>query len=235
MTENEIVQMVKGQIKLPGVHVPAVVDALISQAVRKAGPFVWTLWSWSFRRKEDTITMTSDQEYVELPDDFASFRSIRYRNGTTDGWKLKYRNESNYEYYYANPNVFTQDEPTQVKIVKDGESGVWRAYFSPVPDSNYELSLIYNVAFSNISAYDEKFVLLILAAAWLYIYPAGTDQWRSAKYSFDKIMEDMIDADDPNKEEVGNLEVPRYFNVCEGGEIGGNVDDWTNVVDGSDY
>lgn len=235
MDEQELTEMIKGQIKLPGVLVLAVVDGLVAQAVARVGPYVWALYPWQNSRKEDSIILTSSQEYVVLPEDFKDFRSIRYRNGSSDGWKLRYSQESVYEYYYPNPTVHTENEPTQVKIVKDAQTRKWRAYFTPVPNSAYTPTLIYTMKYGGIERFDEEFALLLQTTAWRFIYPPGSSQRYSVDQAFKAELTRMIDMDDPFKEKIGDLRVPRSFNVSEGGEIGGNPDDWVSVVDGSDY
>jgi len=234
MTEQEIVDAIKGQAKLANMD-SATMEAPIKAAVRLAVPFVWKLAPWSFRRKEDTLTLTASQEYADLPADFGGFYSIRYRNGSTDGWKLRYKSEGMYEYNNPNPTIHTENEPVFVKIVQDGQTKKWRAYFTPIPDSNYNTTLIYLTKTGKIESYPSDFANLIQVAAWLFIYPPGSQSWMMAERAVEIQFKRAQESDDPFKEPVESLQIGRRFNVSEGGGYEGDVDTWPAISDGSDY
>jgi hypothetical protein len=194
MDRNSLAKLIKAQAKVGGM---VNANELVDEALNLAGPFVWGVHPWKFTRVEDTLTTTASTEYVALPSDFGGYRSLRYRNGSTEGWKLRYYAEDSYELYFPNPDILTDDEPKVCKIVWDSDNGEWRAYFTPIPDSAYDLTLIYSRKFSTFDTFPEGFENLLQAAAWLFMYPKGTTQAAIAQRTFNRILKQTIDDIDP--------------------------------------
>jgi hypothetical protein len=233
MDRDKIKRLMKAQAKKSGMADDGVLDGLIDEALSTAAEYVWKCYQWQFRRVEATLTMTASQEYVELPTDFDGFISLRYREGTSDGWQLKYRDEDSYEYFDANPLVYSEDAPRVVKVVFDQTNGVWRAYFTPRPDSAYNLTLIYLAAPGTVAGIPNGFEKLIQTAAWLFMYPAGSTQWQAADLAFKKAKEEAIRDIDPAYRGVPSV-VDRAKRFDPEG-VGYVPDDWYKVSDGSDY
>lgn len=208
-------------------------DKAIADAISLAGPFVWKAYGWRFRRKEMTVTTTGSQEYIELPEDFSGFYGLRYRGGSSEGWQLEYHDEDTFEYAFPNPDLTANDAPLRVKIVKDNDSGMWRAYFNPEPDTTYNLTLIYLTDYGALTAFPQGFEGVFMAACWLFLHPTGTAAWNGAVTGYRAMLEDAIRNLDPvYRSEPGQTRTARRFNV----EGGGNVpEDWYAVTDGSDY
>ncbi len=220
MERTTLIQLIKGQGKVAGLQLD---ESLVSDAVDLAGPLVWNAFAWQFRRKEGTLTLTTGQEYAVLPSDFGAFLAIRYRNGTTDGWKLRYFAEDSYELFYPNPSAISSDEPRAVKIVYDRSSGKWRAYFTPVPDSAYSTTLIYSIAWGDYSRFKEGFEKLLMVGAWLFIHVPGTAAWQGADIAYKLARRDIIAEIDPaHRAVVTQIRVPSRFRDSDGY---GSVDD----------
>jgi hypothetical protein len=208
-------------------------DGLIDEAIELAGPYFWNCYKWRFRRREDTITLTASQEYVNLPDDFARFKSLRYRDGTAEGWQLTYEDEDTYEYQNPNPSIHTENEPQQVKIVYDSEQDIWRAYFTPIPDSAYAPSLIYFVKWGSLGSIPDGFEKVFLASCWLFIHANGTTAYQAADIGFNMAKAEAIkDIDPVYQGEPSIVKRSKRFDP----EGSSNVPaDWYKVSDGSDY
>lgn len=220
MDRDTLVRLIKGQGRTAGLTLD---EPLVGDAVDLAGPLVWNAFAWQFRRKEKTLILTTGQEYVNLPSDFGAFLAIRYRNGTTDGWKLRYYAEDSYELFYPNPSAISGDEPRSVKIVYDRSSGKWRAYFTPVPDSNYSTTLIYSIAWGDHSRFKEGFEKLLMVGAWLFVHVPGTAAWQGADIAYKKTRRDIIAEIDPaHRAVVTQIRVPARFRESDGS---GSVDD----------
>jgi hypothetical protein len=214
MDREELVQLIEGQGRAGGL---ALDTALVENAVDLAGPLVWNAFAWQFRRKEATLTLTSGQEYTILPSDFGAFLSIRYRNGTSDGWKLRYFAEDSYELFYPNPSVVANDEPRSVKVVHNQGTGRWRAYFTPIPNSNYSTTLIYSIAWGDYSRFKEGFEKLLMLGAWLFIHVPGTALWWGADRAYKTGRRDIIAEVDPaHRAIVTQIRVPGRFRVHDG-------------------
>ena len=220
MDKDILVRLIEGQAKAAGLQVNT---ALVENAVGLAGPYVWNSFAWQFRRKESTITLISGQEYVDLPKDFGHFLAVRYRNGTTDGWKLRYFSEDSYELFFPNPSALSNDEPRAVKIVRNEATNVWRAYFTPVPNSAYSLTLIHAVKWGDHERFKEGFEKLVMVAAWIFIHVPGTMNWRGVNAAYkDSLAEAIYEIDPAHRAVVTQIRVPARFRTSDGG---GSVND----------
>jgi len=226
MTKESLVDIVKGQAKVAGLMVDG---EHISEAIDRAAVKVWYAYQWECRRVTTTLASGTD-EYVDLPDDFRSLKSLVYRSGSTEGWQIDFEGEDRYDIDFPNPDVFTADAPRKMKIVQ--VDGVWRAYFTPQPDASYDLTLVYNRKYGDVTLLDDALEDLVIVAAWGFIHPAGTTQWMSARAAFKTALQEAIDNDTPAQVSVGAVKRPRRFDVGDAGEV---KDDWYLVCDGSDY
>lgn len=233
MDINRLKRILLGQAKKAGVADDQIIEGLVTDAVDMACPYVWKSRAWKFRRKETTVTTTGSQEYAELPDDFDGFAGLRYRNGTSEGWQLNYHDEDTYEYSYPNPQLYSDDAPKVVKIVYDKGSEKWRAYFTPRPDAAYSLTLIYYAKWGTLAEFPEGFEKLLMAACWLFIYPAGSQSWMAADAGVSEAFAECEEyVDSINKSLPSVVRRSRRFNVDGGDNV---PDDWYTVSDGSDY
>lgn len=220
MDRDQLANLIKAQAKTAGM---TGVTELVDNALNMAGPYVWGIHPWNFTRVEATITTSTSTEYTDLPDDFGGYRSLRYRNGSTDGWKLRYYAEDSYELYFPNPDILSDDEPRICKIVFDSATQVWRVYFTPVPDSAYSMSLIYSRKFSTFNDFPQGFENLVQGAVWLFMYPKGSSQAYGAQRNFDRILTQTIDDIDPaHRARVDTVRRAGRFNPTDG--IGGYSD-----------
>jgi len=214
MDRDSLANLMKAQAKVGGM---SNVNELIDNALDLAGPYVWNIHPWKFSRVESTITTTTDNEYVVLPDDFSGLRSLRYRNGSTDGWKIRYYDEDTYELYFPNPDILTNDEPKICKIVFDSASQEWRAYFTPIPNSAYSLTIIYSRRFSTFNDFPQGFEDLVQAGTWLFMYPKGTQQASAVRYDFENSLRKTIDDIDPAfRARIDSVRRSRRFNITDG-------------------
>lgn len=226
MNKKAIVNIVQGQAKAAGLTVDS---NHIDNAVALAAERVWYAYQWEFRRRATTLASGTD-EYVELPGDFKSVKSLIYRNGSTEGWQLDFSGEDRYDIDFPNPDLYTADAPRKMKIVQ--MDGVWRAYFTPQPDASYDLTLVYNAAFGDISMIDSSLSHLVATAAWTFIHPAGKMEWIGAERAYQEALIRAIDSDAPAQVSVGIVKRGRRFNVVDSGEV---KDDWYLDNTGGDY
>jgi hypothetical protein len=228
MDKDKLTRMIRAQAKTAGIA-----EELVDEAVLLAGPYVWNSYHWRFRRKEDTLTLTGSQEYVDLPDDFARFKSLRYRDGTSEGWQLTHEDEDTFEYMHPNPSIHTEDEPKAVKIVYYSEEDIHRAYFVPVPDSSYTPTLIYFIKWGGFSSIPDGYEKLVMTACWLFMYPAGSDKWQLADIAYNKAKAEAIkDIDPVYQGEPSIVKRAKRFDPEGGNYV---PDDWYKVSDGSDF
>lgn len=232
MDQERLKRVIRGQALRAGFD-SNTVDGLIEDALTQAGPYLWNSYKWRFRRRETTITMTSSQEYVELPDDFSHFYSLTHSDGTSEGWQLTYQDEDVYEYQNPNPSVNSEDGPQSVKIVYDSDNDVWKAYLSPIPDSAYTPSLIYFTKYGGWATIPEGFEKVALAACWMFMYAPGSDSYgkTEAAYQIAK-MEAINDIDPVFQGEPSHVKRARRFDPEGSNYVS---DDWYKVSDGSDY
>ena len=215
MNTSEITNLMRAQARVAGLQN---VDDLVTNAIALAGPFAWKAHPWQFKRREKTITTSTSTEYVELPDDFGGFVGLTYSSGSTEGWKLRYYAEDTYELYFPNPSILSEDAPRICKIVKDYDSNKWRAYFTPIPDSAYSLSLIYSRDWGNIEDFPGGFEDLVLSAAWIFMYPGGSEQKSSAQINYRHALRTVIDDIDPiHRARVDTVRRASRFQPHEGG------------------
>lgn len=207
--------------------------AMADDAIAQAGPYMWGAYKWRFRRKQVSLTMTASQEYVELPDDFAQFFSLRHRDGTSNGWQLTYDAEDVFEYQHPNPTMISAGEPRAVKIVYDSEDGVSLAYFSPVPDSAYTPTLVYFCNFGSLSSIPEGFDKVFMAACWLFMYAPGSDSWMKADIAYNRAKAEAIKDIDPMYQ--GTPSHVKRASCFDPEGVGYVSDDWYKVSDGSDW
>jgi hypothetical protein len=175
----------------------ALQTGFISDAVTQAGPYVWGAYHWQFRRKEEPLVLTGSQEYVDLPDDFHSFKALTWADGTDEGWPLTYQAEDVYEYENPNPAAIAAGQPKSVKVVFDGTTDKWRIYMTPIPDSAYSPSLIYFRKFGAISEIPMGFEKMLVAACYLFLYPAGSQDWQYADIAYNKAKQEVVKDIDP--------------------------------------
>lgn len=93
----------------------------------------------AFVKVDDTLLCTINQEYLDLPSDFAQMYWIQWRENTTDDW--------------SNFRVLEQD---MVGLIDTGEpmygrvmlqsTGTWRFYMRFIPDKAYKVRLFYYAA-----------------------------------------------------------------------------------------
>jgi len=50
-------------------------------------------------------------------------------------------------------------------------------YFTRGPDAVYSLTLIYYIKYGTLAEFPEGFEKALIAAVWLFIYPAGSQSW----------------------------------------------------------
>lgn len=230
MTEATIKNLIFAQSLASGIKID---DKAITDVINLAGPFVWKAYGWRFRRKEILVDTTGDQEYVELPGDFGGFYGFRYRGGTSKGWQLEYHDEDTFEYAFPNPNLISNDVPKRVKVVRDADSGAWRAYFNPEPDATYSLTLIYLMEYGGLTAFPQGFEGALIAACWLFLYAVGTPAWAGAYAGYKEMVQNAIQNLDPiNRAEPGQTRQAWRFYSLEGDYV---PDNWYTITDGSDY
>jgi len=233
MDIDKLNRILIGQAKKAGVADDQVIEGLVSDAIDMACPYVWKARPWKFRRKEATVATVGSQEYAELPDDFGGFAGLRYRNSTSEGWQLTYHDEDMYEYSFPNPQLYTDDAPKIVKIVYDKDTEKWRGYFTPRPDAVYSLTLIYYIKYGTLAEFPEGFEKALIAACWLFIYPAGSQSWMAADMGLEKALADCEEyVDSINQGLPAVVRRGRRFNTDGSDNV---PDDWYNVSDGSDY
>lgn len=221
-----------GQAKSAGFP-PDMVKLQVDDAIEQALKYVWGAYHWRFKRIEATLTLTGSQEYADLPDDFGGFISLRYRGGTSSGWQLTFMSEDVYEYTNPNPTMLSENEPQMVKAVYDGDNAQWRAYFTPIPDSAYSLSLVYLQSLGSINLIPEGFEKLVIAACWLFMYPTGSDSWQKADIAYNRAKIEAIKDVDPVYQ--GMPSVVKRANRFDPEGSNYVPDNWPTVSDGSDY
>lgn len=222
MDGETLKRLILGQMKMQNVAT-TIADGLVDDAITLALPFVWEQYTWRFKRKEKSLTLTASQEYVELPADFGSFYSLRLRDGSSDGWKLRYFEEDSFELYYPNPEMVSEGDPRSVKIVRDQNK--WRAYFFPIPNGSNSLTLIYGIN-SNGAMADQlgnAMSNLLVNAVWIFVWAPGTEQYAGAKRAFNDALINAIDElDDVHTDKIDNVRAARRFAEDESFE--GDVD-----------
>lgn len=144
----------------------------------EAGRKLYAMNDWNFlKRASTTISLVSDQSYVELPDDFGEILAINYENGTattvvqtTITQIAKYRSVLA---PIAGHNLFVA-----VTYVADG-SGVpiARLEVYPTPGSASDLDLFYRAGWVDLASSDQTFVPIPPWMEALYIQVVRATAW----------------------------------------------------------
>ncbi len=145
MTSGQLKEYLKS-IRSGGVEIPQIND-IVDNAIQIGFGSVWGAYAWKTKRREDTsLSATSGQAYTILNAKMESLVSLVLEDGTSSRW-INIMGEENFDMSYPRPVSHTTSRPIVAKLVKHSAASndKWRVYWFPVPNSSYNIRLVYDM------------------------------------------------------------------------------------------
>lgn len=173
------------------------IEELVDRAIVDGKDDFRGAYSWAFKEKHDTVTTTSAQETVELPEDFEGLMSVVQRTSTYGG-KLRKYGADEYDRLMPRSTAHTNDTPYMYKVYFDGADDVWKLALYPTPNAAITLYLTYHI----MGEIPDKYVGGLKAAVAKHLCWPGSDEWMKAENAFLMEIERLKGIDDPDVEGI---------------------------------
>ncbi len=179
-------------------------EDLIKTAVRMGQYDFYNAYPWAFRETTDTITATSGQETVDLPENFIGLLTVREKDTTYGRLLIKLEPEV-YDRLLPDSASRTNNKPKYFKVYYNGSDGVWQLALYPTPDTGITLYINYHKDYEGENIPD-KYTAGVLAAIAKYLAVPGSQEYLTADTAFNIEVKRLYDiTDNPD------LTVPTTF------------------------
>ena len=176
-------------------------DAHVATCADLALGDFWNAKSWSFRTRQYELTLSTEAEEYELPDDFEGFRTVRDK-AHPQGRDLTYKTKEAYDHLVPRPTAGPTTYTEMFTVFWDGSSGVkrWKAKFYPIPASGTVIYFdMYTSQPQTVAGIPKKALSGLILAAHRYISKPGTPASQDAWFKYEPEMNRLERADSPFK------------------------------------
>lgn len=166
MTQKQLKSYLKSEAIAAGIA-PSDIDSRVNDAITFGLEEFWGAWTWYFKMKETTFTVTTTKTSYKPPKDFGGLIKI-VDQGQSHGGDLEFFAKEDFDRRFPKPASDSAGIPVAVTCFQTG--GKWKLQFYPRPTVTRSFNLVYEIdtAYA-IETIPKNFTsgLLIAAGKWI--------------------------------------------------------------------
>jgi hypothetical protein len=194
---------------------PDGLDAHIDYCVDRGLADFWNAYGWSWRTRPHELSISSEAEQYELPDDFAGVRTARQK-ASTYGGEVVYIPLEEFHRDYPRPTAHDSGYPIECTAYCDSDDDKWYMKFFPMPEVSTTIYLELYTTLGAVDSVPEGFESGLHVSCEKYLFKNGTIERAQSWKAYDREVKRLQRTDSPFRGHLTRILQPPTPAVEEG-------------------